>query len=90
MNQHYQYNGSLDEFAYLTGRSLSTFKRDFEKIFTVTPNRWLLQKRLEDAYYLLKKKKMKATDVCVDVGFKDYLHFSVAFKKLFGIAPSLV
>lgn len=90
MNQHYQYNGSLDEYAYLTGRSLSTFKRDFEKIFTITPNRWLLQKRLEDAYYLLKKKKMKATDVYVDVGFKDYSHFSVAFKKLFGIAPSLV
>lgn len=90
MNEHYQYNGSLDEFAYLTGRSLSTFKRDFEKIFNTTPNRWLLQKRLEDAYYLLKKRKMKATDVYVDVGFKDYSHFSVAFKKLFGIAPSLV
>ncbi|MBS7229479.1 helix-turn-helix transcriptional regulator [Flavobacterium psychroterrae] len=90
MNEHYQYNGSLEEFAYLTGRSLSTFKRDFEKIFSTTPNRWLLQKRLEEAYYLLDKKKMKATDVYVDVGFKDYSHFSISFKKLFGIAPSLV
>lgn len=90
MNEHYQYNGSLEEFAYLTGRSLSTFKRDFEKIFKVTPNRWLLQKRLEEAYYLLKKKKMKATDVYLDVGFKDYSHFSISFKKLFGIAPSLI
>jgi AraC-like DNA-binding protein len=90
MNEHYQYNGSLEEFAYLTGRSLSTFKRDFEKIFNVTPNRWLLQKRLEEAYYLLDKKKMKATDVYVDVGFKDYSHFSISFKKLYGVAPSLV
>lgn len=90
MNTHYQYNGSLDEFAYLTGRSLSTFKRDFEKIFSITPNRWLIQKRLEEAYYLLNKKKMKATDVYIDVGFKDYSHFSISFKKLFGITPSLV
>lgn len=90
MNEHYQYNGSLEEFAYLTGRSLSTFKRDFEKIFNTTPNKWLLQKRLEEAYYLLDKKKMKATEVYVDVGFKDYSHFSISFKKLFGVAPSLV
>jgi AraC-like DNA-binding protein len=88
MNEHYQYNGSLDQFAYLTGRSLSTFKRDFERIFKTTPNRWLLQKRLEEAHYLLKEKKMRATDVYLDVGFKDYSHFSIAFKKLFGVAPS--
>ncbi|MTH14790.1 AraC family transcriptional regulator [Flavobacterium sp. LC2016-01] len=90
MNEHYQYNGSLEEFAYLTGRSLSTFKRDFEKIFSTTPNKWLLKKRLEEAYYLLEKKKMRATDVYVDVGFKDYSHFSISFKKRFGVAPSLI
>jgi len=90
MNEHYQYNGDLKHFAYLTGRSLSTFKRDFEKIYHMTPSRWLLQKRLEDAHYLLKEKKLKATEVFIEVGFKDYSHFYVAFKKLFGIAPSMV
>ncbi len=76
--------------AYLTGRSLSTFKRDFEKIYHMTPSRWLLQKRLEDAHYLLKEKRLKATEVFIEVGFKDYSHFYVAFKKLFGIAPSMI
>lgn len=90
MNEHYQFGGDLKQFAYLTGRSLSTFKRDFEKIFHTTPNRWLLEKRLEEAYFLLKKKKMKAMDVFIDVGFKDYSHFSFAFKKMFGFAPSLI
>ena len=90
MNQHYQYNGDLQHFAYLTGRSLSTFKRDFEKIFNTTPNKWLLQKRLEDAHYLITKKKMRSMDVYLDVGFKDYSHFSVAFKKLYGKAPSYI
>ncbi len=90
MNEHYQYNGDLQHFAYLTGRSLSTFKRDFEKIFHTTPSKWLLQKRLEDAHYLLKEKKLSASEVYLEVGFKDYSHFYVAFKKLFGMAPSMV
>jgi AraC-like DNA-binding protein len=90
MNEHYQYNGDLQHFAYLTGRSLSTFKRDFEKIYNITPSRWLLQKRLEDAHYLLKEKKLKSSEVYLEVGFKDYSHFFVAFKKLFGVAPSMV
>jgi AraC-like DNA-binding protein len=90
MEEHYRYNGDLRHFAYLTGRSLSTFKRDFEKIYHLTPSRWLLQKRLEDAHYLLKEKKINASDVYLEVGFKDYSHFYVAFKKSFGVAPSMV
>ena len=88
MNEHYRYNGDLQNFAYLTGRSLSTFKRDFEKIFSITPNKWLIQKRLEEAKFLLEQKKVRATDVYVDVGFKDYSHFSVAFKRLYGVSPT--
>jgi AraC family transcriptional regulator, exoenzyme S synthesis regulatory protein ExsA len=90
MNEHYKYNVDLNRFAYMTGRSLATFKRDFEKVFHTTPNRWIQQKRLDDAWYLLKEKGWKSTDVYLEVGFKDYSHFSFAFKKNFGIAPSLV
>ncbi|MDB4903735.1 MAG: transcriptional regulator, AraC family [Mucilaginibacter sp.] len=90
MDEHYQCNGDLQHFAYLTGRSLSTFKRDFKKTYRTTPGQWLLQKRLEDAHYLLKEKKLKSSEVYLEVGFKDYSHFFVAFKKLFGIAPSMV
>ncbi|WP_417558977.1 helix-turn-helix domain-containing protein [Mesoflavibacter zeaxanthinifaciens] len=90
MNQHYAYNGELNDFAYLTGRSLSTFRRDFKKIFKTTPNRWLINKRLENAHYLLKEKGMKPNEVFIDAGFKDYSHFSVKFKEKFGIPPSLL
>ena len=88
MNQNYKFNVDIRRFAYLTGRSLATFKRDFEKVFGTSPNRWLQQKRLNDAYYLIKEKGKRVSDVYMDVGFKDFSHFSYAFKKAFGISPS--
>lgn len=88
MNEHYRFNIDLNRFAYLTGRSLAAFKRDFDKIFNISPNRWLQQKRLDEAYFLIREKGLKSSDVYLEVGFKDFSHFSFAFKKAFGIPPS--
>lgn len=88
MNKNFRFNVSMKRFGYLTGRSLTTFKRDFEKIFNTSPGRWLLQKRLEEAYYLISKKGRKPSDVYLEVGFEDLSHFSYSFKKAFGRAPS--
>ncbi len=88
MQQNYQFNVGLPKFAYLTGRSLATFKRDFEKLFHTSPGRWIMQKRLEVAYRLIASKGLKSSDVYLQLGFEDLSHFSFAFKKQFGIAPS--
>jgi AraC-like DNA-binding protein len=90
MNKHFNFNVEMKRFAYLTGRSLATFKRDFEKIFHTSPNRWLQQKRLNEAYYLIREKGKKPSEVYLEVGFEDFSHFSYAFKKAFGTPPSLV
>jgi AraC-like DNA-binding protein len=88
MNHHYKYNIPLVSFAKLTGRSLSSFKRDFTKIFEMTPEKWLQQKRLEQAHYLISKKKMRPSEVYLEVGFENLSHFSFTFKKRFGTTPS--
>src|SRR5258706_1591360 len=88
MKKNFHFNVDMKRFAYLTGRSLATFKRDFEKIFNNTPGRWLLQRRLQEAYYLIKEKGIAASDVYLDLGFEDLSHFSYTFKKQYGIAPS--
>lgn len=88
MNRNYKFNVSLERFAYMTGRSLSGFKRDFKTIFNDTPNHWLVNKRLQEAHFLLEKKKSKPTEIYLELGFEDLSHFSFAFKKLFGVAPT--
>ncbi len=88
MNQNFRFNVKMERLAFLTGRSLSSFKRDFKSTFNETPNRWLLKKRLQEAYFLLEKKRQKSTDIYLDLGFEDLSHFSFAFKKQFGITPS--
>jgi len=88
MNRNFRFNLNLEQFAYSTGRSLSAFKRDFTQIFNDTPNRWLLQKRLKEAYFLIDKKKQKPSDIYLELGFETLSHFSYAFKKQFGRTPT--
>ena len=88
MQRNFMFNMSLEKLGYLTGRSLSTFNRDFKKLFQTTPQKWLTDKRLELAYYHLVQKKKKPTEVYLEVGFEDLSHFSFSFKKKYGVSPN--
>lgn len=88
MEKNYMFNMPLEKFGYLTGRSLTSFKRDFKKAFNTTPQKWLTRKRLELAHYMLAEKKRKPVEVCYETGFENLSHFSYAFKKHFGYAPT--
>lgn len=88
MEKNYMFNLTMEKFGNLTGRSLTTFKRDFKKAFNTTPQKWIIKKRLELAHYQLSEKKRKPIEVYLETGFEDLSHFSFAFKKHFGYAPS--
>ena len=88
MNRNFKFNVTIERFAYLTGRSISAFKRDFKTIFNDTPNRWLVQKRLQEAHFLIEKKNQRSSDIYLDLGFEDLSHFSYAFKQSFGLTPT--
>lgn len=88
MNRNYKFNVSMERFAWLSGRSLSAFKRDFKQLFSTTPNHWLVQRRLKEAYFLLNNNNKKASEIYLELGFESLPHFSYAFKKEFGCPPS--
>lgn len=90
MEENYMCELSIEEIAHYTGRSLATFKRDFRKISDLTPEKWLIKKRLQRGYELLQGGARKVVEVADEVGFRSASHFSTAFKKEYGIAPTAV
>jgi AraC-like DNA-binding protein len=88
MERNFHYNLSMEEFAQLCHRSLSTFKRDFQQCYHETPGRWLLNKRLDFAAMLLLNKDLNISRTAYESGFENASHFSRAFKNKYQIAPN--
>lgn len=88
LNNNYMHDMSIAEMAHYTGRSLSAFKRDFKTVSSLTPERWIVNKRLEEARGLLAERQMSVVEVCRTVGFRNNSHFSTAFKRRYGITPT--
>ncbi|WP_165759116.1 helix-turn-helix domain-containing protein [Niastella yeongjuensis] len=87
MERNFRFNIPISKFAELSGRSLSTFQRDFKKEFGMTANTWLRKRRLQAASQLLKENK-KPSDIYLSLGFEDLSHFSRSYKQEFNVSPS--
>ena len=79
---------SIKELAYLSGRSLSSFKRDFQSIYGVSPAKWIREKRLSKARQMLLSSQISVADVAYSLGFENPTHFSRIFKQQYGASPS--
>jgi AraC-like DNA-binding protein len=77
----------VEDYAYLTGRSLSSFRRDFKQHFGQTPQQWLKDKRLEKAHHLLTETPLSVTETAYEVGYENISYFIKAFKKRYGQTP---
>jgi len=88
MNSHFHYDLDLPEFARLSGRSLSSFKREFKEHYQQSPGQWLNEKRLEYAKNLLLNSDLNVSQVCHESGFKNTSHFNKIFKKKYSLPPN--
>jgi AraC family transcriptional regulator, exoenzyme S synthesis regulatory protein ExsA len=79
---------SMEQLATLSGRSLSSFRRDFMAIYNMPPSQWIRMRRLDKAKELLLSTTMTVTDICYTLGFENIAHFSRLFKSHVGYPPS--
>ena len=88
MLKNFHYNVPLENLAKLSGRSLTSFKREFAANFKTTPSKWLKDKRLSEAYYLLTQHDKRPQDIYIELGFQNLSHFYTCFKQKYGHTPA--
>ena len=87
MEENFIFNLKLKDFAQLSNRSLASFNRDFVKTYGTTPGKWLKNKRLNYAKYLLETTDLNINEITVESGFENTSHFIRSFKAHFNSAP---
>ncbi len=79
---------SIEQLAFLCNMSLSSFKREFRRVFDESPARYIKNQRLEHAAGLLLCNQDPIANVAFDSGFQDVTTFSANFQVKFQISPS--
>jgi AraC-like DNA-binding protein len=88
VKKHLFHQLTLEEFAKLSGRSLASFKRDFQAHYRVSPKKWIHQQRLIHAKMLLQNGNQSVSEVAYASGFENIPYFTRSFKKEYGVTPS--
>ncbi len=79
---------TITDLAHLSGRSLSSFNRDFRAVFGVSPKPWQIERRLTVAHKLLVESDLSITDIALGVGYLNTSHFISTYKDRHGCTPS--
>jgi AraC-like DNA-binding protein len=87
MEENFSKPLDIEDYAYLTGRSISTFRRDFTSRYGISPKKWLIEQRLEKASELLQKTSESITEIALQSGYENIPHFIKAFQKKFETSP---
>lgn len=90
LNRHDLIQLSVSDLAQISGRSLSSFNRDFKAQFGMPPKQWLQDKRLSYSKSLLEDTHLTVTEVAVQTGYENVSHFIKAFKERYGSTPKQI
>ncbi len=89
MRAHFDKPLQLVDYAYLTGRSERSFRRDFKARFGESPKRWLVDRRLERARELLFADTFSVAEVAAAVGYTNTSHFIKLYRERYGMTPGV-
>lgn len=79
---------SVDRLAEMMSMGRTKFYGKVKDIFGMSPNKYLLARRMEAAAALLDEGRYNVSEVSYQVGFSDPTYFNKCFKAHFGMVPS--
>jgi AraC family transcriptional regulator len=78
----------LAELSALVHMSPYHFARLFKRSTGVSPHRFLVRQRIEQARALLAAQTLPISGIARSVGFRTPSHFTTTFRRVTGITPS--
>lgn len=78
---------ALADLSAIAGLSQFHFARSFRKSTGLTPQQFLMQRRIERAKLLLANDKLPLVEVGLMTGFKNQSHFTTLFRKFTSLTP---
>lgn len=87
IEQNFQNDISVEEIASFCGLNRTYFGRIFKETVGKSPQQFLLSYRMAKAAELLKLTSLSVSDIGNAVGYPNQLHFSRAFKNVYGMPP---
>jgi len=79
---------TIDELAQQTNLSVSSFKREFTKLYNDTPANYIKTKKLEKAAELLLISNERISNIAFDCGFNDLANFTKSFNEKYNTTPT--
>ena len=87
VEQNFPYDISIEDIAACCGINRSYLGKIFHDSIGKTPQEFLIHYRMSKATELLKMTKLSIADIGNAVGYPNQLHFSRAFKNIYGVSP---
>jgi AraC-like DNA-binding protein len=78
----------VEDLAQKTNLSVSSFKREFAKLYNDSPANYIKTKRLEKAAELLIVSDNRITNIAFDCGFNDLANFTKSFHDKYNVTPT--
>ncbi|MBL7868144.1 MAG: helix-turn-helix transcriptional regulator [Flavobacterium lindanitolerans] len=79
---------TIEQLAEQNNLSVSSFKREFAKLYNDSPANYIKNKRLEKAAQLLRVSNQRITDIAFDCGFNDLANFTKSFSDKYNATPT--
>ena len=87
IEQNFQNDISIEDVAAVCGINRSYLGRIFRASTGRSPQEFLIHYRMTKAAELLKLTTLSIGDIGSAVGYENALHFSRAFKNVYGVSP---
>lgn len=87
IEQNFQNNITIEDIAAVCGINRSYFGKIFRSSIGRSPQEFLMNYRMVKATELLKLTSLSIAEIGSAVGYENQLHFSRAFKTIYGISP---